>query len=201
MSYLFTVTLAESGTTDNVIALRYVILTIGKHMPLSFYDASIPLLVRGLHNLSAVLAKAKAHADARAIEPSVLIGSRLAPDMFPLSRQVQIATDTAKGCAARLGGVEIPSFEDTESTFEELQERIAKTLAFIETIPARQLEDASQREIQLKLRGRDVTFTAQAYLFTFVLPNFYFHITTAYGILRHNGVELGKADYLGNLLG
>jgi uncharacterized protein len=170
-------------------------------MPLSFYDASIPLLVRGLHNLSAVLAKAKAYADARAIEPSVLICSRLAPDMFPLSRQVQIATDTAKGCAARLAGVEIPSFEDTESTFEELQERIAKTLAFIEAIAPRQLEDASQREIQLKLRGRDVTFTAQAYLFTFVLPNFYFHITTAYGILRHNGVELGKADYLGNLLG
>lgn len=170
-------------------------------MSLSFYDASIPLLVRGLHNLSAILAKGKSYAEARAIEPSVLVGSRLAPDMFPLSRQIQIATDTAKGCAARLAGLEIPAYEDTEASFDELQQRIAKTLAFIETITPQQLEAASAREVQLKLRGREVTFTAQSYLFTFVLPNFYFHITTAYGILRHNGVELGKSDYLGNLLG
>jgi len=168
-------------------------------MSLNFYDASIPLLMRGLHNLSAILAKGKSYAEARAIDPAVLIGARLAPDMFPLSRQIQIATDTAKGCAARLAGVEIPAFEDTESTFDELQQRIAKTIAFIETITPQQLEAAASREIQLKLRGREVTFTAQAYLFTFVIPNFYFHMTTAYGILRHNGVELGKPDYLGAL--
>jgi hypothetical protein len=174
---------------------------IGNIMSLNFYDASIPLLVRGLHNLSAILAKGKSYAEARAIEPSVLVGSRLAADMFPLSRQIQIATDTAKGCAARLAGLEIPAYEDTEATFDELEQRIAKTLAFLETITPQHLEGAAQREIQLKLRGREVTFTAQAYLFTFVLPNFYFHITTAYGILRHNGVELGKSDYLGNLLG
>lgn len=168
-------------------------------MSLNFYDASSPLFVRGLRNLSAILAKAETYAQARSIDPAVLIGARLAPDMFPLSRQIQIATDTAKGCAARLAGVEIPAFEDTESTFDELQQRIAKTIAFIETIPPQQLEAAASREIQLKLRGREVTFTAQAYLFTFVIPNFYFHMTTAYGILRHNGVELGKPDYLGAL--
>jgi len=169
-------------------------------MSFNFYDASIPLFVRGLHNLSAILAKAETYAQARGIDPAVLIGSRLAPDMFPLSRQIQIATDTAKGCAARLAGIEIPAFEDTESTFDELQQRIAKTIAFIETVTPQHMEAAAQREIQLKLRGREVTFTAQAYLFTFVIPNFYFHMTTAYGILRHNGVELGKTDYLGNLL-
>jgi hypothetical protein len=161
------------------------------------HQISIPVFARALNNLAAILNKAAAHAEARKIDPSVLINYRLAPDMLPLSRQVQIASDTAKGCAARLAGVDVPSFADTETTFPELQERIDKTLAFLNTLTAEQIDGSESRTVTIQLRGKDVQFVGLAYLTSFVLPNLFFHVTTAYAILRHNGVELGKADYLG----
>jgi uncharacterized protein len=168
-------------------------------MPLSMYQASIPVFVRQLSNLSAILKKAEAHALARKIEPEVFINARLAPDMFPLSRQVQIATDGAKGCAARLAGVEVPSYPDTEKTFTELQARIAKTIEFVKAFNAKQIDGTEEKKVVLKLRGQDTTFLGQAYLLNFVLPNLFFHITTSYAILRHNGVEIGKMDFIGGL--
>ena len=167
-------------------------------MPLSMYQASIPVLERVLGNLSAMLDKAAAHAEAKKIDPAVFITARLAPDMFALARQVQIATDAAKGCAARLAGIEIPSYADTEATFPELKARIAKTVAFLKSVGQTQVDGSEERTITLKIRGKDTSLTGQAYLLTFALPNFYFHVTTAYDILRHNGVELGKMDYLGS---
>lgn len=168
-------------------------------MSLSMYQASTPSFIRGLGNLSAILDKAAAYAEARKIDPAVLINARLAPDMFPLSRQVQIATDGAKGCAARLAGIEVPSYEDNETTFPELQARIKKTIIFLKSVSAKQIDGSEERKVSLKLRGKDVHFLGQPYLLTFVLPNFYFHITTAYDILRHNGLEIGKPDYIGSL--
>ena len=164
---------------------------------LSMYDISIPPLVRTLNNLSAVLTKAEKHADAKKIEQGVFISSRLFPDMYPLSRQVQIATDMSKGAAARLAGVDMPKYEDNEATFAELQARIAKTVAFLETIQPRQLKGAETRDISLTVGGRTLEFTGEQYLLSWVNPNVYFHVTTAYNILRHNGVELSKRDYLG----
>jgi hypothetical protein len=166
-------------------------------MPISMYSASIPVLTRGLRNLSAILDKATASAEARKIDPAVLIGARLAPDMFPLGRQIQIASDTAKGGAARLAGAEVPSWPDTETTFPEFQTRIKKTVDYLGTFKAAQIDGAEERAITLKMPDGDLTLTGQAYLFNFVLPNFLFHVTTAYAILRHNGVEIGKRDYLG----
>ncbi|KFA87254.1 DUF1993 domain-containing protein [Archangium violaceum] len=166
-------------------------------MSLSMYQASIPVFIRMLGNLSAILEKAAAHAAAKKIEPSVLINARLAPDMRPLSFQVQIASDLAKGCAARLAGIDPPSMADTESTFPELQERIKKTIAFLQTVSAAQVDGTEEREVVLKIRDHEMKFQGQAYLLGFVLPNFYFHVTTAYAILRHNGLDLGKADFLG----
>lgn len=168
-------------------------------MSLSMYQASTPGLIRGLENLSVILEKAATYAETKKIDPSVLINSRLAPDMFPLSRQVQIATDGAKGCAARLAGIEVPSYEDNEATFPELQARIKKTITFLKSVSAKQIDGSEERKVSLKLRGKDVYFLGQSYLLTFVLPNFYFHITTAYAILRHNGLEIGKPDYIGRL--
>ncbi|WNV06020.1 DUF1993 domain-containing protein [Candidatus Methylospira mobilis] len=162
------------------------------------YPASIPVFVRMLGNLSAILDKAAAHAEAKKIDPSVFINARLAPDMYPLSRQVQIATDLVKGCAARLAGIEVPGYEDNETTFPELQARIGKTVAFIQSVTAAQIDDSEERGISLKFGTREAHFLGQAYLLDFVLPNLYFHITIAYAILRHNGVELGKMDYVGN---
>jgi hypothetical protein len=161
------------------------------------YQASIPVFIRQLGNLSEILKKAASHAEVKKIDPSVFINARLAPDMFPLSRQVQIATDGIKGCAARLAGLEVPSFPDTETTFPELQERIAKTLAFIKSVSASQIDGSEDRTVTFKMRGKDASFKGQPYLLNFVLPNLYFHITATYAILRHNGVELGKADFLG----
>ena len=166
-------------------------------MSLSMYQISIPVFTRVLGNLSAILNKAAAHAEAKKIDPSVFINSRLAPDMFPLARQVQIAADAVKGCGARLAGVDIPSFADTETTFPELQERIAKTVAFLKTLAAEQIDGSESRTVTIKLRGSDVQFLGLPYLTDFVLPNLFFHVTTSYAILRHNGVELGKGDYLG----
>jgi hypothetical protein len=166
-------------------------------MSLSMYQASIPTFVRGLQNLSAILAKAEAYATAKKIEPSVLVNARLAPDMFPLSRQVQIASDGVKGCAARLAGIEVPSFPDTESTFSELQERIAKTIKFIQGVKPAQIDGSEDRTVTLKMGGQEKNFQGQPYLLDFVIPNFYFHITAAYAILRHNGLDIGKKDFLG----
>ena len=166
-------------------------------MTLTMYQASAPRFAAMLKNLSAILDKAAAHAEARKIDPLVLTSARLAPDMFPLSRQVQIACDGAKGAMARLAGVEIPKHEDTEKTFDELKARIAKTVAFIESFKPAQIDGTEDRDIVLKLRGKDVSFKGMPYLLGFAYPNFYFHVTTAYAILRHNGVELGKGDFLG----
>ncbi|MDH4653902.1 MULTISPECIES: DUF1993 family protein [unclassified Pseudomonas] len=168
-------------------------------MSLSMYEASIPVLARMLGNLSNILKKAEANAQARGIEPKVFIESRLAPDMYALARQVQIASDMAKGCAARLAGVEVPSWADTETTFEELQSRIAKTQEFIKGIDAAKLEGSEDRTVVLKMRTGDISFSGRDYLLGFALPNFYFHITTTYAILRHNGVDVGKMDYLGGV--
>jgi hypothetical protein len=150
-----------------------------------------------LGNLSAILDKGAAYAEAKKIEPSVLMNSRLAADMFPLARQVQIASDVVKGGVARLAGIEIPSFPDTETTFPELQARIQKTVAFLKSVSAAQIDGSEERTITLKVGGNEMNFKGLPYLFSFVIPNFYFHITTAYAILRHNGVDVGKADYLG----
>jgi uncharacterized protein len=162
------------------------------------YEASIPVFIRVLGNLSAILGKAAAHAEAKQIDQAIFINSRLAPDMFPLSRQVQIATDMVKGCAARLAGLEVPSYEDTEITFADLQARIAKTVTFLQSVSAEQINGSEDRTITLKVRGKEVSFFGQFYLLNFVLPNFYFHITATYAILRHNGVEIGKMDFLGD---
>jgi uncharacterized protein len=167
-------------------------------MPLSMYQASIPVFVRMLNNLLVILDKGAAYAEQKKIEPSVLINDRLAADMFPLSRQVQIASDAVKGAAARLAGAEVPSFPDTETTFAELKERVKKTIAFAQGFKASQIDGSEERKISLKVGPNELNFTGQAYLLNFVLPNLYFHITTAYAILRHNGVPVGKMDFLGN---
>lgn len=167
-------------------------------MSLTMYQASIPVFVRMLDNLSGILDKAAAHAEAKKIDPAIFVNARLAPDMFPLSRQVQIATDMVKGCAARLAGIEVPSYEDKETTFSELQARIAKTKAFIESVSASQIDGSEERKITLKFGSKELSFLGQAYLLDFVLPNFHFHLTTTYAILRHNGVEIGKKDYTGD---
>ncbi|MDC7699504.1 DUF1993 domain-containing protein [Vogesella indigofera] len=166
-------------------------------MSLSMYQAAIPPLLRALNNLSAILDKTLLNAESRHFDAAVLLQARLAPDMFPFIRQVQIVTDTAKGCGARLAGVEVPSYPDTETSFAELQQRIAKTVLFLQGLPAAQFDGSDERDIVLKFPHQTMTFRGQDYLQYFVLPNFYFHLTTAYDILRHNGVPLGKADYLG----
>ncbi|HRE16264.1 MAG TPA: DUF1993 domain-containing protein [Rhodocyclaceae bacterium] len=166
-------------------------------MPLSLYDASIPVLQHMLGSLSTLLRKAEAHAAHKKIKPEVLINARLFPDMFPLGKQVQIATDQAKGCAARLAGIEVPKYEDTESTFEELQARLSKTMAFLDSVDAGQINGSETRDISLQVQGKTLEFKGDAYLYNWVLPNFYFHVTTAYNILRHNGIEIGKQDFLG----
>lgn len=166
-------------------------------MSLSMYSASIPVLVRMLGNLSAILHKAEAYATERKIEPSVLLNARLAPDMLPLVSQVQIASDNAKGCAARLAGLDIPSYADTESSFAELQARIAKTQTFLGSVTAAQVDGSEGKSITLNFPGMELKFSGQDYLLNFVLPNFYFHVTTAYAILRHNGLDIGKMDFLG----
>ena len=166
-------------------------------MSLSMYQASIPVFIRQLGILSSILKKGEINANERKIDPLVFTNARLAPDMFPLTRQVQIATDVIKGGAGRLAGAEIPSFADTETTFEELYARIAKTVDYLKSLKPAQLEGAQARQINLKVGGRDLEFTGADYLTNIVLPNLYFHITTTYAILRHNGVPLGKGDYLG----
>ena len=166
-------------------------------MPLSMYQASAPRFAHMLNALAALLDKAEAHCAQRKIDPLALTTYRLYPDMLPFVRQITIACDTAKGAVARLAGVEIPKHEDSEATFVELKARISKTVAFIGTVQAAQVDGSEEKPITLKLRGGEVNFVGQQYLLGFALPNFYFHATTAYAILRHNGVELGKRDFLG----
>ena len=166
-------------------------------MPFTLYAAAVPPMRHMLRNLSTLLAKAAAHCEARKIDPQALLGSRLYPDMLPLTRQVLIATDTAKGAAARLAGVEVPRFEDTETTFAELQARIDKTIAVLDSVTPAQFEGAETRQIVLPMRDRTLEFTGADYFTSFAQPNFYFHVTTAYALLRHGGVEIGKRDFLG----
>jgi hypothetical protein len=161
------------------------------------YQASAPRFANTLGNLAAILDKAQAHCEARKIDPLVLTGARLYPDMFPFSRQVQIACDTAKGAVARLAGAEIPKYEDTERTFEELKARIAKTVDFVRSVKAEKIDGSEEKEIVLPMRSGERRYTGLQYLLGQAVPNFYFHVTTAYAILRHNGVEIGKQDYLG----
>jgi hypothetical protein len=161
------------------------------------YQASTPMFVRQLTALTAILKTAAAFAEARKIDPSVLLNARLAPDQFPLTRQVQIATDGAKGGIARLAGLDAPSYPDDETTFEQLEARLAKTIAFLQSVTADQVDGSEDRPIHVKLRSGELNFTGQDFLLHFVIPNFFFHVTTAYAILRHNGVEIGKRDYLG----
>jgi len=169
-------------------------------MSLSMYQASIPVFISKLNSLTGVLKKAESFALAKKIEPEILINARLAPDMFALARQVQIATDGVKGAAARLAGVEIPSYPDTEKTFPELYARIDKTIDFLKTFEPKQIDGSEDRKVTLKLRGQETSFLGQAYLLNFVIPNFYFHTSMAYAILRHNGVEIGKMDFLSDLM-
>ncbi len=166
-------------------------------MSLSMYAASVPVFVRTLGSLSEILKKGEADAKARGYDAANLVNARLAPDMLPLAKQVQIASDSAKGCVARLAGIEAPVMADTETTFPELIERVAKTLAFLGTVQAAQIDGSEGREIVLKMRGNEVKFQGQTFLLHFALPNFFFHVTTTYAILRHNGVTLGKSDFLG----
>jgi hypothetical protein len=166
-------------------------------MAISLYDFSIPALTRGLTNLSAILDKAGAYAATKKFDPLVLAQSRLYPDMHPLVRQVQIACDTAKGAAGRLAAIEVPKHEDTEATFEDLKQRIAKTLDFVKTVTPAQVKSAEDRTIEIKFPNGAWKFTAVAYVTDFVLPNFYFHESMVYALLRKSGVEIGKGDFLG----
>jgi hypothetical protein len=166
-------------------------------MTLSMYQASVPVFIRILNNLAAILEKAAAHAEARKIDPTVLINDRLYPDMLTMGRQVLIASDTAKGGAARLAGMEPPAYEDNEKTFPELIERLRKTIAYLNTLKPEQIDGSEKRTITVKLRDSTLTLEGMNYLLNRVLPNLYFHVSIAYAILRHNGVEIGKKDYLG----
>jgi hypothetical protein len=167
-------------------------------MTSAVYTASIPVFKQMLGGLREVLAKAEAHASAKKIDPNALLQARLFPDMFPLLRQVQVATDFAKSVSARLAGVEVPKVEDTEQTFADLQTRIATVLTFIEGLDAARFDDAATREIVTQAgTPKEKRFSGQSYLFNYGLPHFFFHTTTVYAILRHNGVEVGKKDYVG----
>lgn len=168
-------------------------------MAISIYKITVPYLTHQLSVLNELLVKAEKHAIAKKIDPSVLLQSRLFPDMFPLIKQVQIATDMAKGAAGRLANVEIPKFEDNETSFAELYSRLQKCIDFICSLKEDQFLDAAGRPIHIKVGSYELNFNGDSYVTQWVLPNVFFHITTAYNILRHNGVELGKKDFLGAL--
>jgi hypothetical protein len=161
------------------------------------YDTTVPVLVHFLRGLKKILSKAEAHCEARKIEPDALLQARLYPDMFPLARQVMLATDFAKGIGGRLSGGDVPSYPDVEKTFAELQARLDKTIAFLEGLDKTKFSGADARVLNVKAGGQDLSLPGAKYLATVALPNFYFHLTTAYNILRHNGLEIGKGDYMG----
>lgn len=166
-------------------------------MTFSIYRASIPVLIRGFENLAAILKKGETFAAESGLATDALLQAQLAPDMYNLIRQVQLASDSAKGCAARLAGIENPSFADTEASFADLHARIGKTVDFLKSVTEAQLSGAEARTVTLKLRGREVHFSGTDYLLNFALPNYFFHVTTAYDLLRHKGVPLSKPDFLG----
>jgi hypothetical protein len=168
-------------------------------MAISMYQVSVPVFLKTLGNLSAILDKGAAFAEARKVDPSVLLGYRLAPDMLNLTRQVQIASDHAKRGTARLAGIEAPVYEDNEASFAELKARIDRTIAFIDTVKPAQIDDSEAREIALKVGGNTKTISGQTYLLHNALPNFFFHVTAAYAILRHCGVDIGKGDFIGQI--
>lgn len=167
-------------------------------MTISMYQASVPRFVSSLTNLSNILDKAQTHVDARKLDPAALTSYRLFPDMLPFTKQVQIACDTAKGAVARLAGIELPVFEDNEKTLAELQARIAKTLTFIQSVTAQQIDGSEDKEIVVKRGDKETHYKGLQFLLGHAIPNIYFHVTTAYNILRHNGIDIGKRDYLGN---
>ena len=166
-------------------------------MTISMYQASVPAFIRALNNLAVILEKGAAHAQARKIDEAVLLGSRLFPDMFPLARQVQIATDTARSGAGRLANVDFPSYEDKEATFQDLVQRVRNTIAYLESLKPAQIDGGEEKTISWQTRSSSKSMAGLPYLMSHLLPNIHFHVTTAYAILRHNGVELGKKDYLG----
>ena len=161
------------------------------------YSMSVPVFAKTLGNLSAILDKPAAHAEAKKIDPAVLLASRLYPDMFPLTKQVQVACDFAKGTVARLAGEEPPKYDDNETTIEALKARIARTVDYVQGFQAARFAGAEERDVQMKIRDQTLSFKGLPYLTHMALPNFFFHATTAYDILRHNGVELGKRDFIG----
>ena len=167
-------------------------------MTISMYQASVPRFVNILGNLSNILDKAQAHVDAKKLETATLTTYRLFPDMLPMKSQVQIACDTAKGVVARLAGMAIPVYEDNENTLVDLKARIAKTIAFIQTVTPAQIDGSEDKEIVIKRGDKETRYKGMQFLLGHALPNVYFHVTTAYNILRHNGIEIGKRDYLGN---
>ena len=167
-------------------------------MTISMFQASVPRLINALNNLSHILDKAQAHIDAKKIDASALIQFRLYPDMLNFTRQVQIASDTAKGVVARLAGVEVPAYEDNEQSIADLKARIAKTIAFIQGFKPEQIDGTEDKDIITKRGEKETHYKGMQFLLGHAIPNVYFHITTAYAILRHNGVEIGKRDYLGN---
>lgn len=166
-------------------------------MALSMYSSSVPVFLHYLKSLSAILKKGEEFAGEKNIDEKVLTAARLFPDMLPLTRQVQIACDVAKGCGARLAGIEVPKYEDNETTFAELRARIEKTLAFLQTIPEASIDGSEQKQIKLQAGPRELEFVGDFFLRNWALPNMFFHITTTYNILRHNGVSVGKMDFLG----
>jgi hypothetical protein len=166
-------------------------------MSITMHSASVPIFVRMLANVNTWLDRAEAHAAAKKFDTSVYLNTRLAPDMLPFTKQIQIACDTVKFCVARLAGVESPKFEDNETTLAELRERISATIAYVKSVPAAQIDGSEEKEVTLPRRDGPLVMTGEAYLKHFVLPNFFFHLTTAYALLRHNGVEVGKMDFLG----
>ena len=166
-------------------------------MAITMYQATVPVFIRMLGNLKAILEKAAAHAAAKKIDESVFVNARLSPDMLPLSAQVQIATDFARGTSARLAGVELPVVEDKEKTLAELIARVDAAIAYVRTFSAAKIDGSETREVTRKIRGNEMKFTGLNYLLNFALPNFYFHVTATYAILRHNGLEIGKMDFLG----
>jgi len=161
------------------------------------YDLTTSLFLKTLPNLKSILSKAESDAQERKIDPQVFLQARLAPDMLAFTRQIQIVTDTVKGAMARLAGVDVPSWEDNEKTFADLRARVDKAIDYVKSFKEAQFEGAETRQVELKFPNATLTFKGKDYLLNFVLPNFYFHVTTAYAILRHNGVPLGKRDYLG----
>lgn len=168
-------------------------------MPISMYQASVPAFLQTLASTAAILDKAVAHAAARKIDLAVFLSARIAPDMLPFTKQIQLVSDFAKNTAGRLAGIELPKFEDNETTFDQLKARLAKTVDFLKSLKPAQIDGSEDRDITIPIGGKPMTFKGQQYLVNFALPNFYFHAATAYDILRHNGVEIGKRDFLGSI--